>query len=144
MKISNSKKLTLSGFALLAFNASAQIQMATKPYEPASNVPEIGFSFDAPPAAQPLAPPEIWAIKRSSSLHQTLGHWSDRAGWTLVWGLGENEDMRVEACNNFQGNFQTAVTDLFNSFPASVRINAELRPDNTPPLIFINREDGAR
>ena len=147
MKINNPKTTLIGVFALLAFNADAQIQMAQKPYQSA-NEPEIGFSFDTPappPVIQtPVVPLEVWAVKRSSYLHETMRQWSTRAGWTLVWGIGENEDLRMEAANEFRGDFKTVVTDLFNSFPPTVRINAELRPDNKPPLIFINRDDGAR
>lgn len=150
MKINDSKTIAACALVLMAANASAQIQMASQPYREGQEIQEIQFSMGdsnvqtAPVIATPVVPLEIWAVKRSSYLHETMRQWANRAGWTLVWGLGENEDLRMEAANNFQGDFKTVVADLFNSFPASVRINAELRPDNSPPLIFINREDGAR
>ena len=145
MKLNDPKTIAACALALLAANASAEIQMAEQPYQEDQYGRQIEFSIPSAAIPAPVAaPPEIWAVKRSSYLHETMRQWATRAGWSLVWGLGENEDLRMDAGNNFQGDFTTAVSQLFNSFPASVRINAELRPDNSPPLIFINREDGAR
>jgi hypothetical protein len=148
MKINDTKTVAACAFTLMAASANAGIQMVDQPYR---EVQEIEFSIGDKPTVRtsavvpiPVVPLEVWPIKKSSYLHETLRQWTARAGWTLVWGLGEHEDLRMEAGNDFRGDFKTVITDLFNSFPASVRINAELRPDNTPPLIFINRDDGAR
>lgn len=151
MKINEptTKTIAACAIALLAANASA-IQMATQPYRESPEIQKIDFSVAGVSASTssisslPSGPVEIWTIKRESYLHETLREWSARAGWTLVWGLGENEDLRMDAGNDFRGDFKTVIKELFNSFPAGVRINAELRPDNSPPLIFINHQDGAR
>jgi len=149
MKTTNAKTMSACALVLLTTNVGAEIQMAAQPYYDAQ---EIQFSIGTPPSAPalPLPPPpavvpvEVWQVKRASYLHETMRQWAARAGWTLVWGLGEHEDLRFEAENKFYGDYKTVITKLFDSFPPSVRINAELRPDNSPPLIFINREDGAR
>jgi len=150
-KISN----TAAACALIvcATNGHAQIVMATEPYQEEQ---KIQFSIEAPkptvvvvPETKPLVVTpvksiEVWTVRPASYLQDTLREWAKKAGWSVVWGLGEHEDFRFETGNSFEGDFKTAVTTLFDSMPNKIRIHAELRPDNTPPLIFVNREDGSR
>lgn len=94
----------------------------------------------------PLQPPEIvWSVVSGSYLRDTLQEWATKAGWSLVWGLSEKEDFRLETGSSYSGDFKNGVRDLINALPARVRIHAELRPDNTPPLLHVTRnEEGSR
>lgn len=95
-------------------------------------------------AVQVPAPVATWDAKSGASIRSSLKEWSDRAGWQLVWALDEREDYRLMAGNNFSGDFKMAVTGLFNSLPLDIKVRAELRPDNTPPMIYITRDEGIR
>jgi len=90
----------------------------------------------------PPPPPEIvWSVVPGSYLRDTLQEWATKAGWSLVWGLSEKEDFRLETGSSYAGDFKNGVRDLINALPARVRIHAELRPDNTPPLLHVTRND---
>lgn len=96
-------------------------------------------------AGPPQAPAQvIWLAKSGSFLRDTLGEWSLKSGWSLVWGLSDEEDFRLETGNSYPGDFKKAVFDLIESLPLTVRIRVELRPDNTPPLLYVIREEGVR
>lgn len=102
----------------------------------------LTFVVETPKPAAPLPPPEVaWAVVSGSYLRDTLQEWSAKAGWSFVWGLSETEDFRLEAANVYVGDFKDGVRDLINALPARVRIHAELRPDNTPPLLHITRNE---
>lgn len=83
-----------------------------------------------------------WNVKSGNLLKETLTDWTAQAGWSLAWMLGENEDFRLEAGDTYKADFKTAVHGLINSLPPTVRIRAELRSDNTPPLLYVIREEG--
>ncbi len=102
----------------------------------------LTFVIDTPEPPAPLPPPEVaWTVVSGSYLRDTLQEWSAKAGWSFVWGLSSAEDFRLEAANVYIGDFKDGVRDLINALPARVRIHAELRPDNTPPLLHITRND---
>lgn len=134
----------LCALIMYTVTAQASIDMSEKPY---TTEPEINFTFGPKKAIEivapvvPSVPLEIWTVKPASYLQDTLREWATKAGWSLVWGLSDKEDYRLDTGNNYPGDFKTAVKALFDSMPEKVRIYVELRPQNTPPLIFINRDD---
>ena len=85
-----------------------------------------------------------WVVKSGDFLKDTLAEWVTKAGWSLVWSLGEREDFRVNTGDVYESDFKTAVHSLFDSLPPTVRIRAELRPDNDPPLLYVTRDEGGR
>lgn len=100
-----------------------------------------------PVAATPLTksgPRVEWVVKAQSHLRETLREWATEAGWDVWWALPEQDDFRAEAGDTYKGDFKSAVRGLFDSLPAQIRIRAELRPDNVPPLLFVTRDEGVR
>lgn len=85
-----------------------------------------------------------WEVKSGANLRATLQEWSTNAGWTLVWGLPDDADFRFDTGNIYVKDFKATIHDLFNSLPHTVRIRAELRPDNIPPLLYITNQEGTR
>jgi hypothetical protein len=83
-------------------------------------------------------------VKPGSYLRETLLEWSARAGWSLYWGLGDDVDFRLEVGATYPSDFKAAVYKLFSSLPESIRIRAELRVDNSPPLLYVTRDEGGR
>ncbi len=85
-----------------------------------------------------------WNIKAGDTIRTSVQEWAQRAGWHLVWQLEDREDFKFLAGNRFSGDFKAAVYGLFNSLPLDVKVRAELRPDNTPPMVLITRDEGVR
>ncbi len=85
-----------------------------------------------------------WAVTAGASLRETLGAWGAKANWSLVWLTGEQSDYQLMAAHVFHTDFKSAVRGLFDSLPGTVRLRAELRPDNSPPLVFVTRDEGVR
>lgn len=85
-----------------------------------------------------------WNIKAGDTIRTSVQEWAQRAGWHLVWQLEDREDFKFLAGNRFAGDFKAAVYGLFNSLPLDVKVRAELRPDNTPPMVVITRDEGVR
>jgi len=90
------------------------------------------------------APEEEWVIEAGNTIRNSVQSWADRAGWQLVWSLDEREDFEFLAGNRFTGDFRSAIYGLFNSLPLEVKVRAELRPDNFPPMVLISRDEGTR
>lgn len=112
--------------------------------KPASTTPlEIPKIEQQLNTANALAPQEPWLVTQGALLRETLHEWSLKSGWSLIWGLSDQDDYRLETGNSYQGNFKEAINGLINSLPLTVHIHAELRSDNTPPLLYITREEGA-
>ena len=86
----------------------------------------------------------VLEVKPGSFLRETLQEWSARAGWSFYWGLGDDVDFRLEVGANYPSDFKAAVYKLFSSLPESIRIRAELRVDNSPPLLYVTRDEGGR
>jgi len=95
------------------------------------------------PAVRPPDGP-VLEVKPGSFLKEVLLEWSARAGWYLYWGLGDDVDFRLEAGATFPSDFKAAIHKLFGSLPESIRIRAELRADNSPPLLYVTRNDEGR
>lgn len=122
---------------------------ALKPLLNATLAVENVVAIPAPIVVAPVAPPpppplETWTATSGSLLSDTLSAWSKQAGWAFVWGMSEKEDFRMDAGNTYAGDFKTVVTSLINSIPPHIRIRAELVTDNIPPLLYINKEEGAK
>ena len=83
-----------------------------------------------------------WEARAGVNLRETLGKWTADAGWALVWDY--EGDLEMRAGSTFQGDFKAAVAGLFNALPQSIRIRAELRPDNAPPLLYVTRDAAGR
>jgi hypothetical protein len=96
------------------------------------------------PASAPSSGGPALEVKPGSYLHETLLEWSARAGWSLYWGLGDDVDFRLEVGAKYPSDFKDAVHKLFDSLPESMRIKAELRVDNSPPLLYVTRDEGGR
>lgn len=153
-------KHTVTLLALVAVSAHAQVVRV---------VPEE-FPVQATPASLPIKPlkkpaaaaqdraqdnkgeiqvvtevrEQFWNIKSGETIRSAVQEWAQRAGWHLVWQLEDREDFRFLAGNRFSGDFKSAVYGLFNSLPLDVKVRAELRPDNTPPMVLITRDEGIR
>lgn len=86
------------------------------------------------PAIKPVTIPkpvlERWEIAASDgTLRRALGKWAVRSGWQLVWDA--SVDVPVTANATFIGNFNTAVTQLFQSLSAAdVNLSAVLYSGN--------------
>ena len=91
-------------------------------------------------AMSPLVP--TWIVKKNGLLSETLQGWSHRAGWSLVWSMPNGQDFRLNTGNSYSGDFTSAVKGLINSLPSSVHIQVQLRPDNTPPLVYVTNDEG--
>lgn len=90
---------------------------------------------------QPVKPAlPAWEVRSGAHLRATLDEWAMRSGWSFVWGLPADADFRFGAGNTYVGEFKSAVTDLINSLPPTVRIRVELRPDNMPPLLYVTSQ----
>lgn len=146
-------------FPLLAA-ADSIIEMTNLPYVVK---PEIQFVIDVPkqnsaaksdvvtlvvetpkqefPSPPPAPPAVAWSAVSGSYLRDTLQEWADKAGWSFVWGLSPTEDFVLGTSDVYVGDFKYGVRNLINSLPARIRIHAELRPDNTPPLLHITRDE---
>lgn len=124
--------------------STASVTVLDKPYDaplpisgPDAGGPGLPIA-NAPPPPRP--PPPMWRVKDGAYLSDTLRDWAKVSGWAVVWRMSEQEDFRMDAGNLYQGEFKKAVADLFNSLPPSVRLHAELRPDNVPPLLYVTRD----
>ena len=139
--------VTFGSLILSSVCASAAIQVTTQEYV---EEPEIIFSIGAPksapiviavPAPAQVVKVEVWEIKQNSYLQDILKEWSDRAGWSLVWGLDKKIDYQMNAAHSYKGDYKTAVKMLFDSMPPNVHLDVELRTANNPPLLFIKAEE---
>jgi len=83
-----------------------------------------------------------WEAKAGVKLRETLGKWTTDAGWALVWDY--DGDLEMRAGSTFHGDFKAAVAGLFDALPQNIRIRAELRPDNAPPLLYVTRDPAGR
>ncbi|WP_137922300.1 TcpQ domain-containing protein [Hydrogenophaga sp. 2FB] len=109
-----------------------------------SRLGEQGAEVLAAEAFIPESADVVWQIQSGSSIRAAITDWSQRAGWQFVWDLDDREDFQFLAGNRFTGDFRAAVYGLFNSLPLDVKVRAELRPDNTPPMVLITRDEGIR
>lgn len=109
-----------------------------------SRLGEQGAEVLEAEAYKPESADVVWQIQAGSSIRAAITDWSQRAGWQFVWELDEREDFQFMAGNRFTGDFRAAVFGLFNSLPQDVKVRAELRPDNTPPMVLITRDEGIR
>lgn len=139
-------------FALLGVPVTPNVVGSTVEFSTASSSTPVSIARlgqqGAELAAQAISPPEsddkVWVIASGGSIRAAVTEWSQRAGWQFVWGLEEREDYQFNAGNRFTGDFRTAIYGLFNSLPLDVKVRAELRPDNTPPMVLITRDEGIR
>lgn len=129
-------------------SAQSSIQIVAEPFQ---TNPVIPFAPFAPAVQEEEKPKEVavivkesWIVKPGSLLRDTLREWSKKSGWSLVWGLSDQNDFRLETGNSYEGDFKAAIFGLINSLPATVRIRAELRTDNVPPLLYVTNEEGVR
>lgn len=109
-----------------------------------SRLGEAGAEVIDPKLTAPESADLVWQVASGSSIRNAVTEWSQRAGWAFVWGLDEKEDFLFQTGNKFTGDFRTAIYGLFNSLPTDVKVRAELRPDNTPPMVLITRDEGIR
>lgn len=122
------------------------------PETQASNAASISSQeshvFSGTPKVYPVesqAPPsKSWELRPGIFLRAALQEWANEAGWSLVWAMPERDDFRIDSGNRFTGDFKDAVVGLFDALPQHIQIFAELRPDNSPPLIYVTREQGVR
>ena len=130
------------------YMAMPEIQFVIESHnnKPSTKSEALTFEVETLKLPSPLTVPDVaWTVVSGSYLRDTLQEWSEKAGWSFVWGLSGAEDFRLEAGNVYIGDFKDGVRDLINALPARVRIHAELRPDNTPPLLHITRgEEGQK
>jgi len=98
----------------------------------------------AEPAKVQKVEPAPWVAKNGGYLRETLKEWTTRAGWGLAWALGDDDDIHLGGGDTYRADFQSAVTDLFNSLSGNIHIRAKLVPDNTPPLLYVTRDDRSR
>jgi hypothetical protein len=64
----------------------------------------------SPPPSPPTPPAPSWNIS-PGSLHSQLGHWAMRAHYQLIWKA--QHDFDLEARAGFEGDFETAIKNLF-------------------------------
>jgi len=119
------------------FNEAKVHSESTRPEVQSKPVDEI-----RPPA--PMAPPLAqWQVRSGSYLHDTLAEWTTKAGWGFEWAMPPDQDFRMGASDTYEGDFKTVIKTLIDALPQGVRIRAELRPDNSPPLLYVSAEEGA-
>jgi hypothetical protein len=114
----------------------------------ASQVPsksgEVGQEAPLPALGEKMGDSQSFDVKPGSFLRETLHEWATRAGWSFFWGLGDDVDFRLEVGNSYPGDFKSAIYGFFGSLPANLRIRAELRLENSPPLLYVTRDEGVR
>lgn len=65
-----------------------------------------------------MKPIEQWMLSPADgTMRAVLGKWASRAGWQLSWEASVDVPLTVSA--SFQGDFRSAVKQLFNSLSAS-------------------------
>ncbi len=64
----------------------------------------------SPPPSPPTPPAPSWNVS-PGSLHSQLGHWAMRAHYQLIWKA--QHDFDLEARADFEGDFETAIKQLF-------------------------------
>lgn len=64
----------------------------------------------SPPPSPPTPPEPSWNVS-PGSLHSQLGHWAMRAHYQLIWKA--QHDFDLEARADFEGDFETAIKQLF-------------------------------
>lgn len=81
---------------------------------------------------------ETWTAESGMTLHQVLGDWSDRAGWTLVY---QSEMVyQLQATADFKGDFLTAAGYLIKSIQADPQPIATFYTGNNA-LVISNNQD---
>ncbi len=88
--------------------------------------------------------PMPWTVKNGASLQDTLTEWAAVSGWVLNWDLPLDEEFILGAGHDFEGDFSTAVKDLFAAMPQKVRLTVDLLSSNRPPLLYVSRDEGSR
>ncbi|WP_129349088.1 toxin co-regulated pilus biosynthesis Q family protein [Solidesulfovibrio carbinolicus] len=86
----------------------------TQVTEPQSSGPGSAAPVAETPASPPPSPPTPpepgWNVS-PGSLHSQLGHWAMRAHYQLIWKA--QHDFDLEARADFEGDFETAIKQLF-------------------------------
>lgn len=109
-----------------------------------AQVTEVAVTVAKPVDVTPIKRETPWVVESGSFMRDTLTKWAHKAGWSIVWNMPENEDLRVDSANAYGGDFSEAVRSLFDSLPPHIQIFAKQVPDNVPPLLYVTREPGAR
>lgn len=73
-------------------------------------------NFDAPEAERPGG---IWEARVDTTLRQTIGEWSRKAGWQLVWRA--EIDYRIAAPLAYRGRFLDALGAIFRDYATAER-----------------------
>lgn len=126
-----------SNFSLLEEATTAQQAAAVQ-------VTEVAVTEAKLVEVTPVKRETPWVVESGSFMRDTLTKWAQKAGWSIVWNMPENEDLRVDSANAYGGDFSEAIRSLFDSLPPHIQIFAKQVPDNVPPLLYVTREPGAR
>lgn len=98
---------------------------AVAPAMPATDVP-------APLQVRVVAP--AWDITVGASLRETLERWCQRAGYRLVWNV--EGGYRAQGALSVNGEFQEAVSALFNAIPQDLHLRVDLTKNK---LVLVTR-----
>lgn len=74
----------------------------------------------APPPAAPVVAQPVWDAKVGSTVRATLEEWAKRAGWMLVWPMGDL-DYRIVAPLRFDGSIVDATSKLARLYETAER-----------------------
>ena len=56
----------------------------------------------------------VWLVEEGKTLRSTLNNWGKTAGWNVVWN--SDRDYTIQAAATFNGDFQTATSNLLRAF----------------------------
>jgi hypothetical protein len=75
--------------------------------------------------------PAHWVAPRDASLRELLSQWSAKAGWQEpTWSLKPEEDFTLGASMEHDGDVMSAVTALFDAFPAEAKLRVRMYSTN--------------
>lgn len=68
----------------------------------------------------------VWRVERGASLKDTLEAWSLRAGWQPPIWPADQKEVELGASAEFNGDFASAVYELFKALPPTVKLRPSL------------------
>jgi hypothetical protein len=86
------------------------------------------------PLVTPVQASSRWEIDRNRTLYQNVRDWSARAGWQFLWSV--DSDYKVMANARFDGDFESAIRQLFAALPPEYQLRVKIGLDNQ--LIWIS------
>lgn len=81
------------------------------------STPPVPIEALITPSAKPAPPPkpkEIWSVSpQDVNVRRALMRWADKAGWQVEWQA--SEDILISSSASFEGDFKSAVDQLFSA-----------------------------